>query len=238
MDVDGLVGSRREAQTRQNLTPGVDVMSSDSQHALDSIDHFIGVARRISGVPALADRPGVAEDLYIIAGKLLKANENMTRWLHRFLLFDFRGQDARSRFLSLLEEYRTTKAGPGFHDMKYSCGDIFLIYERNIKGDIPTLFPDDAEKRATSEAAFYELADADADMVAFIHETVVGQIDAFVRDVEDRLDRSDLNAAEERRLRFKVDSASLTGRLERFASELSDLVLTYARLARRPVTLS
>ena len=238
MDVDGLVGWRREAQTRQNLTPGVDVMASDSQHALDSIDHFIGVARRISGAPALADRPGAAEDLYIIAGKLLKANENMTRWLHRFLLFDFRGRDARSRFLSLLEEYRTTKAGPGFHDMKYSCGDIFLIYERNIKGDIPTLFPDDAEKRATSRQR--SMSWQTPTQTWSPSSTRLWSVRSMRSSETLKTNWTGPTSMPRRSgaCRFKVDSASLTGRLERFASELSDLVLTYARLARRPVTLS
>lgn len=59
---------------------------SDSQRAPDGIDHFISVARRISGVPVLADHPAAEDDLYTIAGKLLAANENMARWLNRFVL--------------------------------------------------------------------------------------------------------------------------------------------------------
>lgn len=74
-------------------------------------------------------------------------------------------------------------------------------------------------------------------MVAFIYDTVVGGIDEFVQDAEQHVNRSDLNSAEARRLEFKVASAELSERLERLASGLADLVLQYARLAGRPVTV-
>jgi hypothetical protein len=214
-------------------------MSTDvQQQALNSIDHFIAVGRKMLEVPVLAQFPAAANDLYNIAQKLLTANENMARWLNHFLQFDFRGPDARTRFLKLLGDYRTTKAGAGFHDMKYSCGDIFFIYQQNIAAKIPDMFPDDQNAAEEARMAFMEMGNADEDMVAFIYETVIGSIDRFAADSEACLDRSDLNCAEERRLQFKVASADLSGRLERFASDLSDLVLKYARLARRPVTLT
>ena len=211
----------------------------NAQHALDSVDRFISVGGEIAKVPILAKpqyRPA-AEDLYEIAQKLLVSNENMARWLNRFLQFDFRGPDARGRFLALVKDYRTTKAGPGFRNMKFNCGDIGLLYQRNIAKEMDTMFPQDPQAASEAERAFNGLSNADDDMVAFIYDTVVGEIDRFVSAAEQDVDRSDLNAAEARRLQFKVASAELSERLERLGSGLSDLVLQYARLAERPVTL-
>jgi hypothetical protein len=214
-------------------------MDPGADQALDSIDRFIGVAE-IANLPILAmpEYKAAADDLYQIAQKLLVANENMSRWLNRFLYFDFRAPDARGRFLELDKDYRTTKAGPGFRDMKFSCGDISIIYHRNIAGKLAEMFPHDQKTVEEVRRVFIDLGNADQDMVAFIYDTVVGDIDKFIADAERDVDRSDLNSAEARRLEFKVASAKLSERLERLAAGLSDLVLQYARLADRPVTLN
>jgi hypothetical protein len=214
-------------------------MYPDAQQALDSIDRFIGVAE-IANLPILSmpEYRAAANDLYQIAQKLLIANENMSRWLNRFLYFDFRAPDARAQFLNLVQDYRTTKAGPGFRDMKFSCGDISIIYQQNIEGKILDMFPQDARAAEEARRVFLDLGNADQDMVAFIYDTVVGGIDKFISDAEPEVDRSDFNGAEARRLQFKVASAKLLEHLERLAGGLSDLVLQYARLANRPVTLT
>jgi hypothetical protein len=215
-------------------------MMPSSQPELDSIDRFISVGAEMAKVPILANPQyrAAADDLYQIARRLLDANENMARWLNRFLLFDFRDSNARAHFFDLVTDYRSTKAGGGFRDMKFSCGDIYFIYQRNIADKIAGIFPHDREAVEETKRAFTALGDSDADMVAFIWGTVVTGIDGFIRDAEYCVDRSDLNGAEERRLAFKVASAQLSERLERFESGLSDLVLQYARLANRPVTLT
>jgi hypothetical protein len=51
------------------------------------------------------------------------------------------------------------------------------------------------------------------------------------------VDKGDLDRAETRHLEFKVASAPLSERLERFGAELSDLILQYARIAGRPLTI-
>lgn len=215
-------------------------MSSHSQVALDSVDRFINVATEIAKLPILGLQhyKAAAEDLYQIAQKLLVANENMARWLNRFLYFDFRATDARERFLVLVQDYRTTKVGSGFRGMKFSCGDLSTIYSRNIEGKLDDMFPQDESTREEARWAFFDLGNADVDMVAFIYDTVISSIDEFIGDVEHHVDQSDLNSAEARRLAFKVASASLSERLEQFGGGLSDLVLQYARLAERRVTLA
>jgi hypothetical protein len=215
-------------------------MMPSSEPGLDSIDRFIRVGAEMAKVSILVNPHyrAAADDLYQIARRLLDANENMARWLNRFLLFDFRGTDARSRFLELIMDYRTAKAGGDFRDMKFSCGDIYFIYQRNIADKITEMFPSDLDAVEEAKRAFAALGDSDADMVAFIWGTVVTGIDEFIRDAEQCVDRSDFNGAEARRLAFKVASAQLSERLERFANGLSDLVLQYARLANRPVTLT
>src|ERR1700751_4218309 len=119
-------------------------MMPSSHPALDSVDRFIRVAGDMAKLPILAmpQYRAAAHDLYQMAQRLLTANEAMARWLNRFLLFDFRDQNARSQFLKLVEDYRTTKAGPGFRDMKFSCGDIYTIYARNIATKIKDIFPE------------------------------------------------------------------------------------------------
>lgn len=85
--------------------------------------------------------------------------------------------------------------------------------------------------------AFEKLGDADQELVNFIYQTVLEGIDRFLSDAEVAVDRSDHNEAERRRLSFKAESAVLSERLERLGGGLSELILRYAQLARRPVTL-
>ena len=82
-------------------------MYSDAQQALDSIDRFIGVAE-IANLPILGmpEYRAAANDLYQIAQKLLIANENMSRWLNRFLYFDF---GPRTLGRSSSTSFRTTE---------------------------------------------------------------------------------------------------------------------------------
>lgn len=43
--------------------------------------------------------------------------------------------------------------------------------------------------------------------------------------------------AEERRLKFKVDSKDITEALGKFSGELSDLIIKFAQIAQVPVTI-
>lgn len=215
-------------------------MPDDEIRALDSIDHFIKHATRIAKLPILSEpeyRPA-AQDLLEIAQKLMVSNENMARWLNDFLQFDFNPSEAGGAFRKLVAEFRTTKAGPGFHEMKFRCGDIWTIYHRNIDSKLPELFPNDDAAADAVRHALGELSNADDDLVAFIYDTVIGGIDHFVDTAENRLDQGDINGAEAARLQFKADSRNLSTRLVSFAGGLADLVLVYSRLAGRPVTLT
>jgi hypothetical protein len=204
--------------------------------ALDGIDRFIAVAEDIATMSLFGKRKSepVARAIYNIARKLLETNENMSRWLNRFLYFDFGTPDARSRFLELVQHYRTARAGPEFQEMKYSCSDIYLIYRRHIAGQIPNLVPED--KVEETKFAFLSLGVSDQDMVEVIANSLIGGIDGFVQGSESDVDRSDLNSAERRRLEFKAASAGFTARIEGFATQLSGIVLTYARLANISLT--
>jgi hypothetical protein len=218
----------------------VSQLTADSKRALESIDRFVAVAGEIAELPILRrpDFRPAADALYRIAQLLLDANENLARWLHLFLQFNFHGGDARQRFLDLVQRYRTAKAGQELRQMKFRCGDISVIYWNHVAGKMSELYPSDEHDRQRAEMAFGRLANADDDMVALIYETVVAGIDGFLADAERNVDRSDLNAAEARRLAFKVASAPLSQQVERLGAELSDLVLRYARLAHRSVTLT
>lgn len=206
--------------------------------ALNALDGFIGVARELAKLPALVlpQYQSAARDLYKICQKLLTANEYLSRWLHRFLYFDFRQQDVRTEFLEAVSEYRTMKSGPEFQQLKYSCGDISLIYGQEIASKLGNWFTR-TQKREEVEGIFASLGDADDTMVRFIYDYVMAKLDDFVRKAEEHVDAGAMDDAEQLRLEFKAESREITESLERFSGELSDLMIRFAQIARVPVTL-
>lgn len=207
---------------------------------LDAISAFVAASGRLlARLRELPDGPevrAVADGLYEVSRKLLTANENLAGWRYRFLRFNFRGDDAVGRFLALVEEYYTRRTGEDFHELKYRCGDISVIYERNVEKALGDVLGD-VDLRAEVQTALDELGASDGGMVRYIYDTVLGEIETFVRTAEPFVDDNDLNGAEGARLAFKARSAEQSVRLEKLGNELSDLVVHYAALARRPVEL-
>lgn len=208
-------------------------------NALGILDKFLSVASELAKLPALVlpQYQSAALDLYQICQKLLTANENLSRWLYRFLYFDFRHQDARSNFLMTVQDYKVMKNGPEFRQLKFSCGDIGQIYYRNIQSKLGNWFTNQ-QKIEEVEGVFLALANIDNDMVAFVYDHVVARLDAFVRQAEQDVEMGNLNDSEEARLAFKAEFREVTERLENFSGELSDLIILFAGLARMPVTIS
>jgi hypothetical protein len=211
--------------------------NASSDPALDSIDQFVTVAGRLADLPALRHPPlrEVAAGLHEVALLLLDANENPTGWLYQFRNFTFRGADPEHRFGVLTERYARAKAGRELHAMKFHCGHIRTLYHEHVDGRLSELYPDDETARSAVRETFDDLGNADADMVRLIYDTVVANIDSFVADADAAVDRRDLNAAEKRRLRFKVETADLAGRADHAGAALSDLALRFAHLSGRPV---
>lgn len=205
---------------------------------LDVFDKFITIAKQLAALPALVlpQYQNAARDLYEICQKLLTANENLSRWLYQFLYFDFRQDQARTKFLELVQGYKTMKHGPEFHQLKFSCGDISSVYHQNIKSKIGNWFTDQS-KREEVEGIFQILTDADKFMVTFTYDYVVSNLDNLVSSAENYVDMNDMNGAEAVRLRFKAELRDVTERLEKFGSDLSSLVINFAEAARVPVTL-
>jgi hypothetical protein len=210
-------------------------MSAPVLEPLDRIDRFLALGRDLAALPVMKEDRYVsaASDLHEIAKKLSVANENMARWLNRFLYFDFRADDARARFLKLAERYRNAKTSDEFKALKFSCGEIDRIYGRHIKGSLKNWLGRPAKDEAN---IFVELSQADPVMVEFLDRQFAEAIDSFLREVEPLVNSGDLDRAEAARLRFKVRCADLSARLERFSTGLSDLVIEFARLADEPVT--
>lgn len=134
------------------------------------------------------------------------------------------------------QEYQALKAGTGFKQLKFSCSDIAQIYYRNISSKVGGWFTDQAKKEE-AEGVFAQMTDADREMVKFVQESVLQTIDTFVTAVEPLADAGDFDAAEKLRLEFRTDTAWLTSTLEFFGNELSDLTVTFAGIARVPMTL-
>jgi hypothetical protein len=206
--------------------------------ALDAIDKFIKICKELAGLPALVlpQYGAAAAGLYQICQKLLKANENVARWLYKFQYFDFQPAEAKTRFLVLCVEYSAMKIGPERRELKFRCGDIENIYDQEIASKVGTWFTK-TERATEVEAIFRALTTADETMVDHVEREVIGRIDSFVAEIERFIDADDLNGAEAARLRFKTAMAAANRALEQFSGDLSELVLQFARIGRVPVTL-
>lgn len=125
---------------------------SGSDRALDSVDRFIRVGGEIARMPILAmpEYKTAADGLFEISRKLLAANENLARWLYRWVYFDFKASNAREQFFTLVKDYRSARSGPAFQAMKSPCGDIVYIYDVRIADKIAEMFP--LDERAGEEA--------------------------------------------------------------------------------------
>jgi hypothetical protein len=70
--------------------------------------------------------------------------------------------------------------------MKFNCGDIHSIWHH---GNLNDVLPKDQSARAKAVDSFTRLGNADFNMVDFIYEIIVGNIDKFVGDPEHDIDR-------------------------------------------------
>jgi hypothetical protein len=220
---------------RRVMTPVVE--PPDHEQALDDIDAFISAGHEVAALKLLGEpefRPA-ASALCDIAQALTVANGYMVEWLNRFVYFDFRQGGARGEFNTLLQKYENAKGSGEFNLMKIRCGDIWMIYKRDIEGPLSGLPPQNQAVAAEVSRVCYGLGESDDRMVTFIALKLRASIDAFCESVSASLNRSDRNAAETARLHFVVESKDLSNRLVRFTNELSDLVLAYALIAQRPV---
>jgi hypothetical protein len=208
--------------------------------ALDIFDKFIGIAKELAKLPQLVlpQYHSAARDLYEISQRLLASNENLSRWLYRFLYFDFRQPDARTRFLELVRDYRVMKQGPELRQLKFSCGDIGTIYYRNVASKLGSWLAESTTRREQAEGIFMALSDADSDLVAFTYDHVIKELDRAVEEMEKCVELGDVDGAESIRLQAKSEMRDLTTHLESFAGALADLVISFANAARAPVTLA
>jgi archaellum component FlaC len=207
--------------------------------ALNIFDKFIGVAKELGKLPALVmpQYQEAAKDIYKISQKLLTANENLSRWIHRFTYFDFRQNNARTEFMNLTQEYKSMKSGQEYQLLKFSCSDIGAIYYQNIESKIGEWIANE-KKRKEVKQIFDSLSNADNDMVVFTYEHVMDKLDKFVDKAEQNVDSGNMDSAEQDRLKFKAEFKEVTDRLEKFSGELADLVIQFAGMAKIPVTLN
>jgi hypothetical protein len=138
--------------------------------------------------------------------------------------------------LDLIRDYKTMKQGPEFRQLKFSCGDIAAIYYRNVASKLGDWLSDQT-KLKEAQSMFAALSDADRDLVSFTYDQVVKALDTAIDDIESRVEAGAMDDAELRRLQAKADMKDVTERLEAFAGALSELVISFAGIARAPVTL-
>src|SRR5258708_38352730 len=155
---DELNGDSIGCGPRKDFMPIVETIKP----TLELFDSFIKVGKELTKLPALVlpQYQTAAKDLYEISQNLLTANENLSRWLFKFLYFDFRQPEARINFLNLVRDYRTMKTGPECRQLKFSCADIGAIYHRNIASKLGKWLSDQA-KLTETKRVFLALIDAD-----------------------------------------------------------------------------
>ena len=205
---------------------------------LELIEQFISLGRELAKLPALVlpQYQPAAADLFEICQKILTANENSARWLNHFRYFDFRHPEARSNFLAAVKEYRSLRAGPGFQQLKFSCGDIRQVYYRNISSKLGGWFSN-PHKLEEAEGIFAKLTDSDLEMVAFLEEHILGKLDNHLQLIDSKIDSGFIDEAEKLRLELKTDTAEVVQFIEKFGDALSELVLEFATIARVPLVL-
>lgn len=205
---------------------------------LELIEQFISLGKELAKLPALVlpQYQLAAADLFEISKKILTANENSARWLHRFRYFDFKDSDARSNFLAAVQEYRSLRSGPQFQQLKFSCGDISQVYYRNISSKLGGWFSD-SQKLEEAEGIFTKLTDADMEMVHFLQEHILTKLDSYLGEIETHIDFENIEEAERLRLELKSETGEVVQCLERFGDALSELVLDFSKIARIPLTL-
>lgn len=205
---------------------------------LDLIEQFISLGKELAKLPALVlpQYQPAAADLFEICKKILAANENSARWLHRFRYFDFKHSDARSNFLLAVQEYRTLRSGSEFQQLKFSCSDISQVYYRNISSKLGGWFSN-SQKFEEAEGVFTKLTDADMEMVDFLQEHILTKLDNYLGMIETQIDSGYVEEAEKLRLELKADTGEVVQFLERFSNALSELVLDFSKIARVPLTL-
>lgn len=206
---------------------------------LDSMSRFIRIANELANNPTLLSQQDLntaAAALYEICRMVLTANENLTRWLRRFLDFDFNQGGAGTEFEELVKKYDNVKNGPELHELRFRCGEIGIIYRNEIQPRLGGWFVS-RRKREEVERIFKELSDADRGMILLISDDVIEPLNEFVREVEKHIGTRDMNAAEASRLKYKAEFGELSKQLESINGELARLVVHFANIARIPVTL-
>lgn len=200
---------------------------------LKTIDQFIKISKDVAALPSLvmADSKGCAIDLADICKKILSGNENVVRWFHKFLYFDFTQSNADQQFIQLKTEYEELKTGPKYQELKFDCHEIQNIYHKRISSKLGQWFQ--RKKLEKAKTVFNELTQADGSMVQFVFQTVFLELDNFANDAETYfIDKNDVEKAENLRLAFKVQNKKLIKELQSFSDKLSELILEFSEKAR------
>jgi hypothetical protein len=207
--------------------------SSQLSTGLQTLDQFIKISKDVAELPRLvmADSKGCAKDFVEICERILQGNENVVRWFHKFLYFDFNEQDSTKKFVALKKEYEELKTGFGYQKLKFDCSEIQTIYDRRISSKLGEWFQRNKLKEA--KGVFDNLTSADATMVKFVFVEIFERLSEFANKAEKLfIDRKSPEKAEKLRLEFKVKSKDLVPRLQNFSTELSELILTFSNKSR------
>lgn len=128
------------------------------------------------------------------------------------------------------------KTSMEFQNLKFHCSDIEIIYIGNIESGIKKWFSKETKKEEV-QGIFRRLSQADGEMVKFVFDGIIKEVDFFIDGVENIVQNNKMDDAEEQRLIFKSDTAKATEKMEEFSNDLSDLVIQYARIAKKAITV-
>jgi hypothetical protein len=74
-------------------------------------------------------------------------------------------------------------------------------------------------------------------MVEYVENEYLLKLDKYLDKIEDAVDKDKLPKAEKLRLKFKLETKDIRERVEKLNSDLGELVIRFADLAKTPVTL-
>ena len=161
----------------------------------------------------------VAQAFTDISLMIMRANEKSLNWLSRFSYFDFENANSKKDFSELLAEYNS-KRKEGFNELKFKCSELLQKYNIFIRPHRDHLFKNKDE----ADTIFNKLGHSDLKMKDFLKNEFLIELDSFVDDLTDAVNRGDIREAERKKMQFHKKSKNMRDQLETSYDELADTI--------------
>jgi len=207
--------------------------------AIDIMKGLIGIGKDLTSIikDAFSKDKQAVKDLYELYQMLLKSNQFLLQWVYRFQFFDFNKQNAKDDFHSLLREYSDMKNSPDFQKMKISCYDIKRLYGKKIDGTFLKWFKKKERKEEVAKI-FEFLMNADNEMIEFIYETVIKDLEDFISKADCLLIKEETEEANIARNSYRIETKDQINQIQEIIDEFTVLINELANMYKQPLTIS